>query len=140
VGFSVSGSFAILVLASFIAFGMLYSAGSTGFERVNEATGATADNQLGEQNTAIAITNATHDGTDLVVNVSNEGSTALSINDTDLIVDGTYQTDIDVGVVDQPTSELWLPGETLQFTVTIDPPTRAKVVTEHGVADSVVVS
>ena len=130
------------MLASFIAFGMLYSAGSTGFERVNEATGATADNQLGEQNTAIEITNATHDGTDPVVNVSNEGTTALSINDTDLIVNGSYQSvsPSEVGVLGQPDSELWLPGETLQFTVTMDPPTRTMVVTEHGVADSVVVS
>lgn len=142
-GFSVSGSFAILVLASFIAFGMLYSAGASGFERVTEATGATYDNELGQQNTAIEITNATHNGTHLIVNVSNGGSTALSINDTDLIVDGTYQSlsRSEVGIVDQSDSELWLPGETLQFTISMDSaPERAKVVTEHGVADAGVVS
>lgn len=144
-GFSVSGSFAILVLASFIAFGMLHSAGTNSFERVTDATQDAYEDDLDKRNTAIDIVRAEHGSGQLDVNVTNNGTTALAVNDTDLLVDNVYQRpddgDVEVEVVDKPDSELWLPGQTLSFRVqTSDAPGRVKVVTEYGVADGEVVS
>lgn len=142
-GFSVSGSFAIIVLASFIAFGMVYPAAANGFERVTDAVGATHDDDLERQNTAIEIVQVDYQAGQLDVNVTNNGSSTLSINDTDLVVDNVYYApeELDVHrVVGNPDSELWLPGETLFFRASIpDAPNRTKVVTEYGVADSEVV-
>lgn len=143
-GFSVSGSFAILVLASFIAFGMLYSAGANGVERVSEATTETYDDDLHRQNTAIEISEIEFQGSQLDVNVTNNGTTALALNDTDLIVDNSYQRQEDLQrfrVVGQPDSELWLPGETLFFRVDLPggDPQRVTVATKYGVAVSGVV-
>lgn len=144
-GFSVSGSFAILVLASFIAFGMLHTAGANSFERVTEATRDTYDDELDRQNTAIEIANVSHDGSVLDVEVTNNGTTTLSVEDTDLIVDNVYQRpddpDVTVQVVEDPDSGLWHPGQTLSLEVsTSEAPGRVKVVTEHGVADGEVVA
>lgn len=144
VGFSVSGSFAILVLASFIAFGMLHTASANTFERVSDATKETYDDELDMRNTVIDIVHVDDDGNTLDVNVTNNGTTALTVNDTDLIVDNVYQrpddSDVEVQVVENPGSQLWLPGQTLAFTVTSPgTPSRVKVVTEYGVADAEVV-
>ena len=143
-GFSVSGSFAILILASFIAFGTLHTAGANTFERVSDATKETYDDELDRRNTAIEVANVSYVDGQLEVNVTNNGTTALAVNDTDLIVDNDYQRhddgDVDVQVVESPGSQLWLPGQTLSFTVTTpDTPSRVKVVTEYGVADAEVV-
>lgn len=142
-GFSVSGSFAIIVLASFIAFGTIYSAGTNSFDRVGDATRASHENALAQANTDINVTNASYGGGVLTVNVTNQGTTALSVNDTDLLVDGVYQPpgQLDaVSVVGHPNSDLWLPEDTLRFRLTRSTaPQRVKVVTEHGVADEVVV-
>lgn len=144
-GFSVSGSFAILVLASLIAFGMLHSAGTNSFERVTDATKDAYEDDLDRRNTAIDVVRAEYGSGQLDVDVTNNGTTALAVNDTDLLVDNVYQrsddTDVQVEVVDNPDSGLWLPGQTLSFQVgMVDAPGRVKVVTEYGVADGAVVS
>lgn len=144
-GFSVSGSFAILVLAAFIAFGMLHTAGANSFERVTEATHDDYESDLDRRNTAIDVVTAEYGSGQLDVNVTNNGTTALSVNDTDLIVDNAYQRhddgDVEVEVVNGSGSHLWLPGQTLSFRVQMsDAPGRVTVVTEHGVADGEVVS
>ena len=141
-GFSVSGSFAILVLASFIAFGMLHTAGANSFERVTDATKDTYDDDLDRRNTAIQIARLDHAG-HLDVNVTNRGTTALDLNATDVIVDGEYIPREDTHrfrVAGKPNSELWLPGEKLwvrvkQSALPDNDPNRVKVVTEYGVAD-----
>jgi len=145
VGFSVSGSFAIIVVAAFIAFGMAYTAGANGFERVTEATKDTHESGLDAQNTAVDIVRANYSAGQLEVNVTNNGTTALAVDATDVIVDGTFHThdEFDALLVDgEPNTAVWLPGE--ELTVRIDLPglgssPRVKVVTEHGVADAVVV-
>lgn len=142
-GFSVSGSFAILVLASFVAFGMLYSAGANGVERVTEATSASHEDRLLTANTDIEIAAANYQNGTLELEAINRGTTTLSLGDTDLLVDNQYQrrTDLETfQVPGEPDSELWLPNETLQIRVDVSSPERVKLVTEHGVADATVVS
>ena len=142
-GFSVSGSFAILVLASFIAFGMVYSAGANSFERVSDATQDSYERGLDQQNTAINVSEVTYQSGDLEVNVTNTGTTSLSINATDVIVNGTYQQSFEqFEVVGKPDSDLWLPGDTLTIRINdsgLQSGDPIKVVTEHGVAAGEVV-
>jgi flagellar protein FlaF len=134
-GVSVSVSAAIIFVGLFISLGMVYPSVANGYENVEEAQTNAADRELDTKNTDIAVSNATYSGGTLTVNVTNEGTTALAVDATDVIVDGTYETSFDRLVVegDSETS-LWLPGETL--TVEVSEPTqpnRVVVVTEGGV-------
>jgi flagellar protein FlaF len=137
-GFSVSGSAAIIFVATFLAFSTAYTASANGFERVSDATSDVDDQALERQNTALSVANATYDaGNDtLSVDVVNEGSTTLSVNGTDLLVDNTYRDDYAVRrVAGDNSTDLWLPGEQLHLEISASTkPTRVKVVSGPGVA------
>lgn len=157
-GFSVSGSFAVIVIGTFIAFGLFYGAASNAVENVTDAQQEAHHGRLDQQNTAINITQAnwTTGGpcgllnTCLVIDVENTGTTTLTVNATDVFVDGYFVAHTDYSEEDvegDATTGLWLPGEQyhieIQSTVIDDflapgdlPPDRVKVVTERGVADS----
>lgn len=148
-GFSVSGSLVVIFLGVFISFGMAYTAANNGFERVHDAYTEETDSDLTRQNTAldIAESSVANEGGQLYLNVTvnNTGSTALSVNDTDILIDGSY-TDFTgdrmetLEVDGNDATDLWLPGETLQVNVSVDAePARVKVVTGPGVAESEVV-
>jgi len=139
-GFSVSGSAAIIFAAMFIAFGMWHSAATNGFEQVSDAQDDRADAALERQNTEIAIDsvvlNTTSD--EMQVNATNLGSSALEIEETDVLVDNDYRTEwratatVD-GVAD---TDLWLPGEELVFNVSVSSADQVKLVTGTGVGDT----
>lgn len=146
-GFSVSGSAAIIFAGLFIAFGMWQTAASNGFERVSEAQQDSTDQMLAQQNTAIEIRNASY-GTETVngqdyylldVNVTNNGTEPLSLNRTDVLINNVYQTGWrDGATVDGDAgTDLWLPGEKLavEFNTTYQP-NRTKIATETGVSAS----
>lgn len=140
-GFSVSGSAAIVFAGMFIAFGLFHAAASDSFERVSEARQAESDADLDQQNTAIVVSSASYDnGTDqITVEVENTGASTLSLNGTDILVDNEYITGWQSGATIGTNAEtdLWLPAETV--TVTLSQTTRpeqVKVVTAHGVADT----
>ncbi|MFW6458260.1 MAG: fla cluster protein FlaF [Halodesulfurarchaeum sp.] len=150
-GFSVSASTAIVLLAAFASIGLLYSAGSNGFEDVQEAKNLEGDRALEMKNADIDITNLSVNETkvpdQITVIVSNEGATTFSLDETDVILNGSVVTD---NIIYEITSEgetlaagpdgttgLWQPQETL--TITIDQnvtDTRVKFVTGTGVADT----
>jgi len=137
-GFSVSGSAAIIFVGIFLAFSTAYTASANGFERVSDANSAVDEEALERQNTALSVANATYDaGNDtLAVDVVNEGTTTLSVNATDLLVDNTYRDDYAVRRVGADNStDLWLPGERLHLEVTTPTqPNRVKIVSGPGVA------
>ncbi|MFC4448365.1 fla cluster protein FlaF [Halorussus aquaticus] len=144
-GFSVSGATVILFLGIFISFGVAYSAANDGFERVNGAFEDNSEDELTRQNTAIGIGNAsvaTQAGQSyLNLTVNNTGSSTLSVNDTDILIDGTYTNHTSDNMVrlevgDDTETDLWLPGETLHANVSVNNPDRVKVVTGPGVSDS----
>lgn len=161
-GFSVSGSFAVIAIGTFIAVGMFYGAASNGAEKVTESQGEEFDDRLEQQNTALNITKATYDtsvSTDpfhLTIEIKNKGSTALTVNDTDYIVDNEFVSHNDIRTNDfsseevdgDSSTDLWLPGETLTVVISVniidnldptdatDTPERVKVVTGPGLADS----
>lgn len=144
-GFSVSGSAAIIFVAAFIGFGMFYTATANSVEQINDARDDRSDRTLDRQNTEIeivtAVWNASGDD-NLDVEVDNAGATELSVEDTDLLVDGVYQTGYDTSVETNSGTDIWAPQQTLTLTVTgrSSQPNNVKVVAENGVADTQVVS
>lgn len=143
-GFSVSGSVVIIAIGLFVSFGMFYTATSNGFEQVTEAQQDTHDTRLERQNTDITIINASYNSTSttLSVSVNNTGSTTLSINETDVLVDNDYQASYQSDVDGNTATDLWQPGETLDIRVNITKLAdfRVKIVAGPGIADTTEVS
>jgi len=140
-GFSVSGATAIIFVSLLFGLGMFYGSVSNGAEQVSDARDTAAETGLDRTNTAINLTNSTYDAaTDtLRVRVTNEGSTALSVNDTDVLVDNAYQprSTLIVAVGGNAETDLWLPGEVLAIEVGTSPaPERVTITTERGIAVS----
>jgi flagellar protein FlaF len=135
-GFSVSGSAAIVFVGIFLAFSTAYTASANGFERVNDARSAVDEDALEQRNTAIAVSNATYDNGTLSVTVTNEGATELSVEAVDLLVDNAYRDNFTARTVDgNASTDLWFPGERLYLEVSVpSQPNRIKVVTGPGVA------
>jgi flagellar protein FlaF len=148
-GFSVSGATVILFLGIFISFGVAYTAANDGFERVSDAYADSTDDELTRKNTAIDVADASVANEDgqlyLNASVNNTGSTALSVADTDILIDGNYINHtsdemMTLEVDGDDATDLWLPGETLQFNVSVESrPERVKVVTGPGVAATEVI-
>jgi flagellar protein FlaF len=142
-GFSVSGSAAIVFVGIFLAFSSAYTASANGFERVTDAKSAVDEDALDRQNTALSVTNATYNaGNDtLTVEAVNEGTTALEIGAVDLLVDNAYRDNFTARTVGGDNStDLWLPGERLHLEVNATTrPNRVKIVSGPGVADAEVV-
>ncbi|MFB6164985.1 MAG: hypothetical protein ABEJ31_07485 [Haloarculaceae archaeon] len=138
-GFSVSGSAAIIFAGMFIGFGMLYGATANSFERVSDAQDARTNGIIEARNGGVAIHDVTYANGTLTVTVNNTGSTALSLNATDLLVNGTYVGgwQSSATVDGDGTTDLWLPGEQLTITVArSSAPTRVRVVSETGIRDT----
>ncbi|WP_254273040.1 flagellin [Haloarcula marina] len=137
-GFSVSGSAAIIFVATFIGFGMFYSATANGFENINDAREAQTDRTLEQQNTEITVTDVTYNSTtpSLNVTVVNAGSTELAVEDIDVLANDDYLTGYRTAVDGDETTGLWLPEEQLVINVTgVSPdPGRVKIVTGPGVS------
>ncbi|GCF14136.1 hypothetical protein Harman_20710 [Haloarcula mannanilytica] len=144
-GFSVSGSAAVIFVAAFIGFGMFYSATANSFERVNDAREDQRDRLLDQQNTDISLVSATWNSSgseDLVVTVDNTGSETLSVEETDLLVDNDYRSNYETAVDGVGSTDIWASQERLEITVSSlsSQPDRVKIVTENGIADTMVVS
>ncbi|TQQ80480.1 flagellin [Halonotius roseus] len=141
-GFSVSAATAVIFAGLFLALGIFYPAMVNSYERVQAADADQADRALDQANSDIQISTVSTTGGNSAVDVVNQGSTALSINETDLVINGAYQERSTVGtdIDGDSTTGLWLPGETL----TLDPSVSLtngddiRVVTEHGVSASTV--
>ncbi len=136
-GFSVSGSAALIFVAAFIGFGMFYSAAANSTEMVNDAREDRSDRQLERTNTDIEITTVNYNTTSdyLNVTVENTGATELSVSDVDVLADNSYQTGYRTAVEGNTGTDLWLPRETLAINTTTAPkPSQVKIVTGPGVA------
>lgn len=141
-GFSVSGSAALIFVAAFIGFGMFYSATANSAEMVNDAREAQSDRQLERTNTAIEITTVNYDSTSnyLNITVENTGATELSVSDVDVLADNSYQTGYRTAVEGDTGTDLWLPQETLAINASLSSqPSQVKIVTGPGVAATEVV-
>lgn len=137
-GFSVSGSAAIVFIAAFVSVGILYSAAYNGYEEVTVAEDGQADRLLQQRNTDVSIVGTSYNSTEenFTVQIMNDGSTTLSVSETDVVLDGVYQSSWEsYNVSGSTTTDVWAPGETLNVTVnSTSDPGRVKVVTGTGVA------
>lgn len=142
-GFSVSGSVAIVSIGVLVAFGVMFPAVIDSNHQVSEAQSTQSDRILDQQNTEIHINDSRYDGTNLTVEVVNEGTVTLEVSETDILVDGEYVTPNQTTVYrstnttdGKTTTDVWLASEVLEVVVELDSrPTRVKVVTETGVSD-----
>jgi len=141
-GFSVSAATAVIFAGLFLALGIFYPAMVNSYERVQSADADQADQALEQANTDIRLDDATA-GDPLTVTLTNNGSTSLTVSETDLLVNGTYiqRSELDTTVTDvdgddDSATTLWLPGETLEITYDAGTVDRVRVVTEHGVSVS----
>lgn len=139
-GFSVSGSAAIVFIAAFVSVGMLYTAAYNGYEDVTAAEDNHADRLLEQRNTDVSVVKTAYNTSgneNFTVEVLNEGSTTLSVSETDVVLDGVYKsTWLASNVSGSTTTDVWAPGETLNVTVDggSTAPSRVKVVTGTGMS------
>ena len=155
-GFSTSGSMAVLFVGVLIAISTAYPMMSAANERVQTAVDERGDRSVSQRNSDIELGNVTYNATTdtLVVRVNNTGSRTLSVADTDVLVDGAYRQGYATSVSRSPSTvsasiwsatsvagdgsrTIWVPGETLRIAVsTSTRPDRVKVVTEFGIAET----
>jgi flagellar protein FlaF len=137
-GFGVSGATAIIFLGLFIAAGTMVTTTSTTLEEVDEAREDRQERLLDRGNTEIAFESTVYNTTTGTLNLSvaNEGATTLSVNGTTLLVDNQYEPTSTARVDGIASTDLWEPGETMTLNLTVEQPTRVKIVTEQGVADT----
>ncbi|WP_227133250.1 flagellin [Halorubellus salinus] len=138
-GFSTSGSMAVLFVGVLIAISTAYPMMSAANERVQTAVDDRGDRAVSQRNSDIELGNVTYNATTdaLVVRVNNTGSRTLSVADTDVLVDGAYRQGYATSVAGDGTRTIWVPGETLRIEVsTSTRPDRVKVVTEFGIAET----
>lgn len=149
-GFSVSAGTAIILIAAFASVGMLYTTAYNGYEQVQDARDIDQETKLTALNTEINITDISHNSsTDphyLNVTARNEGSTTLSVSATDLLLNGTYKSNVsyvisasgDSLTAGEDGTDLWQPQETLTITLreNVSAPLDVKLVTETGVSET----
>jgi flagellar protein FlaF len=137
-GFSTSGATVIVFVGLLIGFGTLYPTVEGAGERISDARSDRDDRSLRQQNTALVVAGTAYDATNdtLTVSVNNTGSTTLSVDRTDLLVDGRYQVPDTFAVAGTENRTVWTPGSQLELTVTgvTSEPSRVKVVSGPGVA------
>lgn len=150
-GFGVSGATAVVVVGLFVSAGIFYDAAATSYEAVDEAEDGRAEALLEQRNTAVSVANAAIQapGNALVVRVSNTGSTSLAVPETTLLADNVvvpHDANATWAVESDTETDVWLPGETLEVTVSrtwlddifgVDgDPERVKLAAETGVSDT----
>lgn len=138
-GFSVSGSFVVVLLGVFVAASTVYVSGGNALERLADAGDDRTDRVDTVHDTGITITSVavSNTGCNVTVRVNNTGSTALSLEETTLLFDNSPQSDWrDGAAVDgDDSTDLWLPGERLEVVRADRPatPDATTVVTKTGV-------
>ncbi len=147
-GFSVSAGTAIILIAAFASVGMLYTTAYNGYEQVQDASEIEQESDLAALNTAITITNITHNSSAdphyVNVTATNDGSATLSVSATDLLLNGTYKANVSHTISTNGNTltagadgtDLWQPHESLTITVreNVTEPIGVKLVAETGVS------
>lgn len=136
-GLSVSASFAILAVAFFIGAAPLIEAMFYTSNRLMEGANEVAEWRMAWARTKAAIDNATYNGTLTLVNLTNTGSTTLTVDGVSVLINGTYvdhnATNATIG---GKATNIWSPNEKLrlELNVTAAVDERVVVVTGNGVS------
>ena len=139
VGFGVSGSTAVIFLGLLIASGTLYTAAAGSAEQISEARDEDSEDLLDRRNTDLEIDRVRyHNDSDTVeINVTNTGTTTLTVSGTSVLVDNVYESPASTAVEGDGETDVWGEERTLVVNVSdvAAEPDGVKVVAENGVAD-----
>lgn len=143
-GFSTSASLLIIFVGVFIALGTIFASGSNAIDRVQQAENDQIEQHNTIQRTSINVTGSEWNSGTLTIRANNTGTTTLSVNETDVLVDGEYvAVESFTSSVDGNTdTDRWNAQE--QLVLSTDQfgtaPDRIKLVTETGLAGTTEVS
>ena len=131
-GFSVSASFAIFLVGFLVLASVAYTSLSNGMNLVSEGRNEQNNRMSDELQTDINITNVNFNSGTLTVEIKNTGSVVLNSSSTDLLINGTIQTEN----ISYSPVKVWIPDKTLTVTITSSTgtPSRVKAVTENGIS------
>ncbi|MBM4248175.1 MAG: hypothetical protein FJ149_01805 [Euryarchaeota archaeon] len=136
-GLSVSASFAILAVAFFIGVAPLIESVFYASNRLMEGANDVADWKMAWARTNIQVDNATYNGTLTLLNLTNIGSTVLTVDGVSVLLNGTYVPhNATNATVEGKATDIWSPNEKLrlELNVTSALDERVVVVTGNGVA------
>jgi flagellar protein FlaF len=141
VGFSVSGSAAIIFVGVMVAAGIAVPSLVGSMGALADSQGEQVDRGIDALNTEFNITSATYNSSisTLTLKVKNTGSTTLGVNGTSVLVGGEIPDngDVTTEVEGDSSAGLWLPGDTLTITVNpADSKGRVKIAAENGIAET----
>lgn len=141
-GFSTSGSLLVIFFSAFLALGTVYTAGANTTDHLSDGYGDQLSQHHEIQDTAIDVSAVYHEtDSNLTIRVDNVGSTELTVNSTDVLVDGEYRTpaDFEIRTVEDRQTDLWGLAEQLRLENQSTVPDRVHVVTETGVTGTTAV-
>ncbi|MCE8425501.1 MAG: hypothetical protein J5U17_06955 [Candidatus Methanoperedens sp.] len=131
-GFATSITVAIFFLSFMVIASIVYPVLSRSYNNIQESIDVKHNIQLNELNTRINILSTTaNGGGNIDITVSNDGSTVLHANRSNVIVNGILSN------YTVTPSGLWLPKKNAVFSVNTgatSPP--IKVITENGISDT----
>ena len=135
-GLSVSASFAIIAVALFFGVAALVDTAFYSMNALMEGAEDVAGVRMDWARTRVALDNATINGTLVLVNLTNTGSTVLDVKGVSVLVNGTYvEQNIINATVEGKSSDIWSPNEKLrlELNMTASPSERVLVATGNGV-------
>ncbi len=136
-GLSVSASFAILAVAFFIGAAPLMEAVFYTSTRLMDGANDVAEWKMSWARTKIALNNATYNGTLTLVNLTNTGSTVLTVDGVSVLINGTYiGHNVTNATVEGKQTDIWSPNEKLRLELNVTAATdeRVLVVAGNGVS------
>ncbi len=130
-GFAAVASTAVLLVAAFHLAGTELPDVMTANEQLDAAERDAFERQRALQSTSFAIASVSHDGSNAIVDVLNDGDQTLDAQAVLLVINGNPRSP-DAWTIDGRSSSVWAPGETARFVSASDVPTHIVVVTESG--------
>lgn len=114
-GMSVSIATAIIFIASLISFASIIGTLDGAQDALTEAHRMSSEREVDALHTSIAITSI--DRQNGTIQVMNSGEVTLSLNDIDILINGTLSNDrvSSMTVEGHDGSRIWLPGEVLSI-------------------------
>jgi archaellum component FlaF (FlaF/FlaG flagellin family) len=133
VGLSVSASFAIITVAFFIGAAYLVETVFISMDVLMEGAEDLADVKMDWARTHLTFNNATLNNSKVIVNLTNSGSTVLSVSGVSVLVNGSYvHHNLTNATVEGKSSNIWSPAEKLRLELDISASTSERVMVVLG--------
>lgn len=134
-GISVSAGTAVILVGVFLMLGIVVPGTLNAHDRVTSATDVRDEIAFERAHTALSIDDVAPTADGLRANVTNEGTTSLTLSETDVIVDNAHASVTNTSVSNDSETDLWLPGETAELTIATSGSGSLVVVAGNGVDD-----